>query len=119
MPATIDSPSVQSSDTFTCPSWCVIEHDRAEAKAAELVIHAGTQMTWWTTKETVMAARLECIEFLDVPPRHARERREHMSPHIWFSGDDGSGFVGFNEMPIADLKLFLPILNQLERQATA
>lgn len=114
MPTTTNENPVQSSATFTCPDWCIEDHDRALAESEEGVMHAGQRATWTTARQTEMSAHLEWFEPLDRAPRP--DDGAAAGPFIEFDGSDGSGFVGFNELDLADVGDFVSIVVRLGLQ---
>jgi hypothetical protein len=97
---------VQARESFNCPSWCRATHDRENLDAWEYgqwtVRHEGDEIRWTTSHGTEMTARLIWTEIVGSSPIIVEDCVDLAGPSIELGGDDGSGYMGVNEIVAAD-----------------
>lgn len=117
--------SIQPRGSFTCPPWCVVTHTDDDLSPWEygqwLVRHKGETVTWWTAHGSQMEAKLSWTEvvgsspiLLDEDPSVVEDYQ--IGPRIELGGDDGSGFMGVNEIVATDLAEWFEVLDALRKQ---
>ena len=114
---------VQPRETFTCPTWCAIEHDRGELDAWEYgqwcVRHEGERVEWWTSRGSQMEAFLTWTEIVGTSPVIPENHLDLVGPYVQLEGDDGSGWMGTNEIVVADWPEWQRVLTELWKQVEA
>ncbi|KQP77210.1 hypothetical protein ASF37_11645 [Aeromicrobium sp. Leaf289] len=114
---------VQPRETFTCPAWCVLEHDRESLDRWEYgqwtVRHEGDLLYWSTSRGTEMRARLIWTEIVGSSPIIIEDFLDLTGPSIELDGDDGSGYMGTHEIVGLDWPEWQRVLTKLWKQVSA